>query len=120
IGIGLARALRSLQMSQELHIIHSSRRTAALFGAITVYAVGGTLLVLLLTNIIEPGTRRAFNAWSASVAADLVGRTLTPHRFVEVTPGVTLVIGSRGSNGQLGNFFADDNRSPALRRTYQA
>ena len=31
IGIGLARGLRALQLSQELHIIHSSRRMPALF-----------------------------------------------------------------------------------------
>jgi lipopolysaccharide export system permease protein len=120
IGIGLARSLKGLQLSQELHIIHSSRRTGALFGAIATYALGGALVVLLLTNIIEPTTKRFFNAWSAGIAADLVGRTLTPHRFVEVTPGVTLVIGSRGTEGVLGSFFADDRRNPEMRRTYTA
>jgi lipopolysaccharide export system permease protein len=120
VGIGLARGLRALQLSQELHIIHASRRTRALAGAIAAYALGGTLVVLLLTNVIEPTTKRFFNAWSASIAADLVGRTLTPHRFVEVTPGVTLVIGSRGAEGILGSFFADDRRSAEMRRTYTA
>lgn len=120
LGIGLARGLRALQMSQELHIIHSSRRIRALFGAITAYTIIGTLLVLLLSNIVEPMTRRVFNTWTASIAADLVGRTLTPHRFVEVTPGVTLMIGARGSEGELGGFFADDRRSPGVRRTYRA
>jgi lipopolysaccharide export system permease protein len=120
IGIGLARGLRALQLSQELHIIHSSRRMPALFGAIATYAAGGAVLVLLLTNFIEPTTKRFYNGWVASVAADLVSRTLTPHRFVEVTSGVTLVIGTRGENGQLGSFFADDRRSPGARRTYIA
>ena len=120
IGIGLARGLKALQLSQELHIIHSSRRTRALFGAIAFYAVGGALLVLLLTNIIEPTTKRFYNSWAAGVAADLVSRTLNPHRFVEVTPGVTLMIGSRGENGELSSFFADDRRHAGMQRTYLA
>lgn len=120
LGIGLARGLRALQASQELHIIHSSRRIRALFGAIATFTIVGTMLVILLAHVVEPLTRRHFNAWSASIAADLVSRTLTPHRFVEVTPGVTLVIGSRGPEGEIGSFFADDRRSQGARRTYIA
>ena len=120
VGIGLARGLKALQLSQELHIIHTSRRTSALFGAIATYALAAAALVLLLTNIVEPTTKRFYNAWAASVAADLVGRTLNPHRFVDVTAGVTLMIGSRGDNGELGSFFADDRRNPGMRRTYLA
>ena len=120
IGIGLARGLRTLQQTQELHIIHSSRRLTALFGAIAAYVLGGTLIVLTLTNLLEPTTRKHFDNWAASVAADLVSRTLMPHRFVQVTPGVTLVIGSRGVNGELGSFFADDRRNPEVRQTYTA
>jgi lipopolysaccharide export system permease protein len=120
IGIGLARALRGLQQSQELHIIHSSRQVGSLFRAIGGYALGGMLLVLFLTNLLEPTTRNVFNTWSTNIAADLVGRTLLPHKFVEVTPGVTLVIGERGANGTLDSFFADDARDPEIRRTYLA
>jgi lipopolysaccharide export system permease protein len=120
IAIGLARGLRALQQSQELHIIHSSRRLPALIEAISGYILIGALLMLLLTNFVEPTGRRHYNAWTASVAADLVSRVLRPHRFVEVADGVTLVIGSRGPGGELGSFFADDRRNPASRQTYVA
>lgn len=120
VGIGLARGLRALQASQELHIIHASRRIPALIGAVGIFAGGWALLVLLLANFIEPATNRQFNDWSASVAADLVSRTLTPHRFAEVVPGVTMVIGDRKSEGELTDFFADDNRNREMRRTYLA
>jgi lipopolysaccharide export system permease protein len=120
IAIGLARALRTLQQNNELQIIHSSRRVGALFRAIAVYALGGVGLTLLLTNVIEPTTRRSFDQWMASIAADLVSRTLMPQKFVEVTPGVTLMIGSRAGEGDLGSFFADDARNPEFRRTYMA
>lgn len=120
VGIGLARGLRSLQESQELHIIHSSRRVPALLGAIGIYTGAWTLAVLLLANFVTPATNRQFNDWSASIAADLVGRTLTPNRFTEVVPGVTLLIGERGTDGKLTDFFADDARNPQMRRTYVA
>jgi lipopolysaccharide export system permease protein len=54
------------------------------------------------------------------MAADLVGRALVPHRFVEVVPGVTMVIGSRQGEGEITDFFADDRRDPESRRTYSA
>jgi len=78
------------------------------------------LIVLLLAHFVEPATSRQYNEWSASIAADLVSRSLTPKRFVEVVPGVTMLIGDRAPNGQLTDFFADDNRLPESRRTYQA
>jgi lipopolysaccharide export system permease protein len=120
VGIGLARGLRALQASQELHIIHSSQRVPALLMAIGSFTGGWILVVLLLTNFVEPATNRQFNDWSASVAADLVGRTLTPNRFAEVVPGVTMLIGDRAANGELTDFFADDNRNRDMRRTYRA
>lgn len=119
-GIGLARGLRTLQANQELHIIHSSHRLPALLGGIGAYIGACTLIVLLLTHVVEPGTNRQFNEWSASIAADLVGRTLTPNRFAEVVPGVTIFIGDRRADGELTDFFADDNRDPDARRTYVA
>lgn len=120
VGIGLARGLRALQASQELHIIHSSQRVPALLMAIGSYIGGSMLIVLVLSNFVEPVTNRQFNDWSASVAADLVGRTLTPNRFAEVVPGVTMLIGDRAANGELTDFFADDNRNRDMRRTYLA
>ena len=120
VGIGLARGLRALQASQELHIIHSSQRVPALMGAIGAYAGISVLIVLVLAHFVEPATNRQFNDWSASIAADLVGRTLTPNRFAEVVPGVTMLIGDRAANGELTDFFADDNRNREMRRTYLA
>lgn len=119
-GIGLARGLRALQASQELHIIHSSNRLPALMGGIGAYTGACTLIILLLTHVVEPGTNRQFNEWSASIAADLVGRTLTPDRFAEVVPGVTIFIGDRKADGELSDFLADDNRVKEARRTYVA
>jgi lipopolysaccharide export system permease protein len=54
------------------------------------------------------------------VAADLVSSTLRPGRFTQVTPGVVLLIGGRGSDGEISEFFADDRREPETRRTYIA
>jgi lipopolysaccharide export system permease protein len=120
LAIGLGRGLRALQMSQELHIIHVSQRSPALLTAIAAFIGMGMAGVLLLSNFIEPATNRQFNDWSAQVAADLVGRALTPHRFVEVVPGVTMLIGDRLPGGELREFFADDHRNPETRRTYIA
>lgn len=119
-AIGLGRGLRALQASQELHIIHVSRRSRVLVGAIALFIVCGMTAVLLLSNFVKPATQRQYNEWSASVAADVVGRALTSNRFTEVVPGVTIAIGGREAGGELREFFADDRRDPESRRTYVA
>jgi lipopolysaccharide export system permease protein len=85
-----------------------------------VVAGAGVVGVLLLSNFVEPYANRRLNALSASIAADLVGSTLRPGRFTQVTPGVVLLIGGRGANGEIREFFADDRRDPEMRRTYIA
>lgn len=120
MGIGVARTLRAFQLSHELHIIHASRRVPALIAATAIFAAGGIVAVLVLSNFVEPYSARQLKSWTAEVAADLVGRTLTPHRFTQVTPGLVMVIGGREPGGRVIDFFADDRRDPETRRTYVA
>jgi lipopolysaccharide export system permease protein len=119
MGIGIVRAFGALQGSQELHVIHANHQIRPLFGGIATFAVGGAAILLFLSNFVEPWANYRLNDWSASIAADIVGRTLTPHRFSQVVPGVTVVIGGRTGTGNITDFFADDNRG-TTRRTYSA
>lgn len=120
IGIGLARALQTLQANYELHIIHTVRGLGALFRATAMVCAVGVLAVLVLSNFIEPYAQKQASELSARVAADLVSSTLKPGRFTQVTPGVLLLIGGRSGNGEITEFFADDRRDPTSRRTYIA
>lgn len=120
IGIGLTRALQSLQDHRELHIIHTSHGLKSLWGATGVVAGAGVVGVLLLSNFVEPAANRRLNLLNASVAADLVSSTLRPGRFTQVTPGVVLLIGGRDGDGEIREFFADDRRDPETRQTYIA
>lgn len=120
MGIGLARALRALQTSRELHAIHAGKRTSALWAAVAGFTLAGALAVSFMANWLEPQTKRIYANWSEQVAADLVGRALNPHRFSEVVPGLIVVIGGREPDGTVINFFADDSRTPGTRRTYIA
>lgn len=120
MGIGLVRAFADLQASQELHAIHANRQLGALVRGLTLFACLGALLILLVSNFVEPWSARKLSDWAASVAADIVGRTLTPHRVSEVMPGITVLIGGREGVGNITDFFADDRRDPEMRRTYSA
>src|SRR5690606_10352130 len=120
LGIGLGRALRGLQESSELLVIHAGALLPALMRAALVYALGGTLVVLALAHIVDPASNRATRLWSENIAADLVSRSMVPHRFTEVLGGVSMVIGSRDAQGQITDFFMDDSRDAAMRRTYLA
>lgn len=120
MGVGLARALLSLQSSHELHAIHSSGRLSALWLALAGFVFGGVALALLLSNWVEPAANRSYADWSTEVAADLVGRSLNPHRFSEVVPGLVIVIGGRDRDGTVRDFFANDQRDPKSQRTYMA
>jgi lipopolysaccharide export system permease protein len=120
LAIGLGRALRGLQHKSELQIIHVSSLVPALMRAVLVYALGGMVLLLGLAHIVDPASVRTTSTWSESIAADLVSRSMIPHRFTEVVTGVSMIIGSRDSEGQITDFFADDTRSASSRRTYIA
>jgi len=120
MGIGMVRALGALQASHELHIIHASRQLGGLFAGVAAFAIGGALIILVLANLLEPWSNHRLSQWAASVAADIVGRTLTPHRVSQVVPGITIVIGGREGAGNITDFFADDRRDPEMRRTYTA
>jgi len=120
MGIGLVRALGNLQATQELHIIHANHQLGGLAAGIAMFATIGAVIVLFFSNFVQPWASHSLDNWSASIAADVVGRTLTPHRFSEVIPGVSIVIGGREGTGDITNFFADDNRDPAMRRTFIA
>jgi lipopolysaccharide export system permease protein len=120
LGIGLGRALRNLQGSRELQVIHSSHLLPALLRAIGLYTLLGVVALLVIAHIVEPLSQRALSKWSESIVADVVGRSLVPHKFTELAPGVTVFIASRGYDGELGEFFADDRRNPDARRTYIA
>jgi lipopolysaccharide export system permease protein len=120
LGIGLGRALRGLQDRAELQIVHVSALVPALMRAVFAYSLGGALLLLILAHIVDPISSRTTSAWSESIAADLVSRSMIPHRFTEVVDGVSMIIGSRDSEGQITDFFADDSRNVESRRTYFA
>ncbi|RDE09869.1 LptF/LptG family permease [Pelagibacterium lacus] len=118
-AIGLARGLRALQASRELHTIHVTQKTGSLWKGIAAFILIGTAGVTLVTNIIEPNARRASADWSAEIAADIVGRALVPGRFTQVEDGLVFSISARRSDGTLVDFFFDDTTNPT-RRTYFA
>ncbi len=120
VGIGIARALQALQVNRELHIIHTSHGLGSIWRASAVVAGVGVLCALLLSNFLEPYAYRRLNVLNAEVAADLVGSTLRPGRFTQVTPGVVLLIGDRQGSGEISEFYADDRRDSEVRRTYIA
>ncbi len=120
MGIGLARAFRTLQQSRELHTIHISRRVPAIWSALFVFSLGGALIALFISNWAEPASRKTAARWSAEIAADLLGRSLTPGRFTEFSQGLVLHIGGRKPDGTIIDFFADDSRADDVRRTYLA
>ncbi len=120
MGIGLARALAAMQSSKELHTIHISRRSGAIWGALTIYSVAGAVLALFIANWAEPVSRRIAAEWSSQIAVDLLSKSLTPGRFTDITDGVVVRMESRAANGVINGFFADDQRVENVRRTYRA
>jgi lipopolysaccharide export system permease protein len=120
MGIGMVRALAALQQSRELHTIHASGRVRALWQAVFAFMLVGIVAVSLIAHWLEPAANRQYQQWSEEIAADLVGRTLNPHRFSEVVPGLVVVIGGRDFDGTIRDFFADDTRDPDAQQTFMA
>lgn len=120
LGIGLGRALRTLQASGELQIIHVNGLFPTMLRAVLAFIAGGVVALLLLAHVVNPLSQRALDEWSATIAADLVSHSMIPHRIVDIADGVSINIGARDSAGNIDGFFADDHRSPDSERTYFA
>ena len=96
LGIGLGRALRNLQASSELRIIHSNGLVPALLRAIGLYIAGRRGARAAAVACARSARASAStNDWSQSIAADLVSRSMIPHRFTALGGGVSMVIGGR-------------------------
>jgi lipopolysaccharide export system permease protein len=119
LGIGLGRALRSLQASSELQVIHVEGLLPAMLRATTLFTATGALVLLVLAHIVNPLSQRALDQWSAGIAADLVSRSMIPHKIVQIADSVSITIGARDGAGNITDFFADDHRG-ASERTYFA
>ncbi len=120
LGIGLGRALRTLHGASELQIIHVEGLLPALLRSVGAYIVMGAAVLLLLAHVVNPLAQRSLDGWSASIAADLVSRSMVPHRITAVADGVSMTIGARDGEGNISGFFADDHRAADTRRTYFA
>lgn len=120
MGIAISRTMRALQTSRELHTIHATGRTRAMWGSFIWFALAGGIAVALIANWIEPIARKGYANWSEQIAADLVGRTLNPNQFREIAPGFVVEIGGRLPDGTILSFFAHDARDAETIRTYQA
>ena len=117
LGIGLARTLRTMQSTRELHILHVSGKLGSLARSAAIYACVGAVLLLFVAHVVDPAASRESDVIRSRIAADLLGRSLVPNRFAEVTEGVTVTVGGRKAGGEITSFFADDRREPT-RRTY--
>ncbi|WP_127145835.1 LptF/LptG family permease [Pelagibacterium montanilacus] len=119
-AIGLVRGLKGLQASRELHTIHAAQRTRALWQAVALFTLAGTISVTAIANWVEPNARRISTAWSAEIAADVVGRAMVPGRYSEIGDGLVFAIENRLNDGTLVGFFFDDTTNADSRRTYFA
>jgi len=120
LAVGIARALKTMQESRELHTIHVTRRLGTVWQAVAMYCLIAATFTTALAHFWEPMARHKTAEWTAQIAAEVVGQTLTPNRYTEVAPGVVVRIGGRDADGTIRDFFADDHRQDDVRRTYLA
>lgn len=118
MGIGLARILRSMQQSRELHSIHSLKLTSSFWQALGVFIFGGMIIVTIVANVINPWSLKVYAELNEEITANLISTTLNPNRFSEVSPNLVVVIGSRSPSGKILDFFADDRRDPKTHKTF--
>ncbi len=118
MGIGMAQVLRNMQQTRELHAIHSLNRLSAYWMAVMIFIIGGMIGVGFIANFLNPWALKASSNWNEEIAADLVGRSLNPNKFSEISPSLVVVIGSRLPDGTIVDFFADDRRNEKIHRTF--
>jgi lipopolysaccharide export system permease protein len=118
--LGLARVLRTLDESRELHSIHSAGRIGSIFRAASAVAVLAAAVLGLGTHFIEPAARLASARQLSQINADVIARASVAGVFTQIESGVALRIDGRARSGEIRGFFLRDDRDPAVQQTIYA
>lgn len=118
--LGLARVLRTLDESRELHSIHSAGRIGSIFRAAAAVGVLAAAVLAVGTHFIEPAARLASARQLSQINADVIARASVAGVFTQVQSGMTLRIDGRGRAGEIRGFFFRDDRDPEVQQTIYA
>ncbi|MEM8789634.1 MAG: LptF/LptG family permease [Pseudomonadota bacterium] len=92
----------------------------ALARPVAVFAVGLSLLTLVMTNAIAPAGERRLDAGRQAIAAELANSLLREGRFLYPTDGLTVFIREADPDGRMAGLFLHDERDPNRPVTYTA
>lgn len=115
--LGLARGLRMLDGSRELHSIHGAGRIRSMMAAVGAVTLAAVAVLAGSVHFIEPAATRTGTEQLREINADLIARASVAGVFTEIEPGITLRIDRRGGAGEMQGFFLHDDRNPEIAQT---
>jgi lipopolysaccharide export system permease protein len=91
-----------------------------LLRAVAIFGAAVALMTGVLTNYLEPLSRRALAERQSEISADVAAKFLTEGTFLHPAAGVTLFIRRMEPDGALRDVFLADARDPARETIYTA
>lgn len=119
--LAITLTLTTMNIDSEMPVIAAtgaSRRV--IFRPALILAALATLIVLVVTNSLEPYSRKVVREIVASANADLLTLVIEENTFKKVHDGVYVEIAGRGAGGQLKGIFVSDSRDPGIDLIYYA
>lgn len=111
--IATAHVLNKLSTDSEIIVMNAAGMSPwRLFQTFIPVVLVVSGLVMATAAYISPKSLRTLRDWVTLVNANVLSSLIQPGRFVSITSGVTIYIGSREPNGTLRGVFVDDRRNP--------
>lgn len=119
--IGVSQVLSGMNSDSELVVIEAAGvRPMTVLKPVMVLSVSFSILVLLISNFVEPWSNRKLYSVLAQAQSDLFSVAVRSGSFMKLEDGLYIQINEKLPGGELGGIFLSDTRTEGKEAIYYA
>ena len=119
--IGITQTLTTMNTDSELAVIAASgARRSVVYRPGLLLALAVSLVVAIVSHVVEPYSRQAVRTMVASANADLLTLAVQEGSFKKIEDNLYIQISERLPDGRLSGIFMADSRDPKIDLVYFA
>lgn len=119
--IGVAQVLSGMNADSELVVVEAAgARPATVLRPVLVLSVAISIMVLLVSNFVEPWSNRKLYDVLAQAQSDLFSVAVRSGTFMKLEDGLYVQVNEKLPGGALGGIFLSDTRTEGTEAIYYA
>ncbi|MDZ7603536.1 MAG: LptF/LptG family permease [Hoeflea sp.] len=119
--IGVSQVLSGMNADSELVVVEAAGvRPVTVLKPVLALAAAMSILVLIISNFVEPWSNRKLYDVIAQAQSDLFSVAVRSGTFMELEKGLFVQVNEKLPGGELGGIFLADSRTPENETIYYA